>query len=73
LGHVRAGRSDATDPATTEALAARADDPHDDTRAEAILGLARLRDPRARALIERELSKPVHGSLIEVALAELDA
>ena len=59
--------SDATDAATIEALAARTDDPDDDTRAEAILGLARRRDPRARALIDRELSKPVHGSLIEDA------
>lgn len=65
--------SEARDPATTEALAARTDDPHDDTRAEGILGLARRHDPRARSLIERELSLPVHGSLIERALEELEA
>jgi HEAT repeat protein len=65
--------SQARDPATTEALAARTDDPHDDTRAEGILGLARRRDPRARSLIERELALPVHGSLIERALEELEA
>jgi HEAT repeat protein len=65
--------SDAADGATIEALAARADDPHDDTRAEGILGLARRHDPRARARVERELDRPVHGALIERALAELDA
>lgn len=64
--------SEARDPTTTEALAARTDDPHDDTSAEGILGLARRRDPRARSLIERELSRPVHGSLIERALEELE-
>jgi HEAT repeat protein len=65
--------SDARDPATTEALAARTDDPHDDTRAEGIFGLARRHDPRARSLIERELSRPVHGEKIEEALEELEA
>jgi HEAT repeat protein len=56
--------SDARDAATTEALAARSADPHDDTRAEAILGLARRHDPGARRLIERERSLPIYGSLI---------
>lgn len=65
--------SEARDPATTEALAARTNDPHDDTRAEGIFGLARRHDPRARPLIERELSRPVHGELIERALEELEA
>ena len=65
--------SEAKDPATTEALAARTDDPHDDTRAEGILGLARRHDPRTRPLIERELALPVHGSLIERAHEELEA
>jgi HEAT repeat protein len=64
--------SEASDHATTEALAARTDDPHDDTRAEAILGLARRHHPRTRSLIERELARPVHGSLIERALDELE-
>jgi HEAT repeat protein len=65
--------SDARDLATIEALAARTDDPHDDTRAEGIFGLARRHDPRARPLIERELSRPVHGEKIEMALEELEA
>jgi HEAT repeat protein len=64
--------SDAEDAATTGALAARTDDLHDDTRAEAIFGLARRHDPRARGLIEREMSRPVHGTLIERALEEFD-
>lgn len=65
--------SGADDEATIEALAARTDDPHEDTRAEAILGLARRHDPRARALVDRELAMPVHGSLIEEARDLLDA
>ena len=66
-------QSEAKDSATTEALAARTDDPHDDTRAEGIFGLARRHDPRARPLIERELALPIHGELIERALEELEA
>jgi HEAT repeat protein len=65
--------SDATDNATVEALAARADDPDEDARAEGIYGLARRKDPRARAFIERELARPEHGSLIERAAVELEA
>jgi HEAT repeat protein len=64
-------QSDATDSATIEALAARADDPDDDTRAEAIFGLARRKDRRARALVERELARPDHGSLVEEAAEKL--
>lgn len=44
-----------------------------DTRAEGIFGLARRHDPRARPLIEHELSRPVHSALIERALEELEA
>ena len=64
--------SDASDAATIEALAARTDDPHDDTRAEGIFGLARRHDARARPLIDGELARPVHGELIERALDEFD-
>jgi HEAT repeat protein len=65
--------SDARDDSTIEALAARVDDVDDDTRAEGIFGLARRQDPRARALVERELRRPVHGSLIDRALEELNS
>jgi HEAT repeat protein len=65
--------SDARDAATIDALVVRVDDGDDDTRAEAILGLARRRDPRARALVERELRRPVHGELIERAFDELNS
>jgi HEAT repeat protein len=63
--------SDAGDPATLQALAARSEDPHDDTRAEAIYGLVRRGDPRARALVDRELARPTYGALIERARDEL--
>jgi HEAT repeat protein len=66
-------QSDASDSPTIEALAARVDNADDDTRAEGIFGLARRRDPRARALVERELRRPVHGELIERALEELNS
>lgn len=56
-----------------DALLARANDPDGDARAEAIYGLARRGDPRARALIERERSRPVVGSLILRALDELNS
>ncbi len=61
------GQSDATDSATIEALFARTDDPHYDTRCEAILGLAMRHDPRARSLVDRELARPMVGALIEEA------
>lgn len=59
--------SDAKDVATVAALAARTDDQDDDTRAEAIYGLARRHDQRAMALIQGELDRPSHGKLIEDA------
>ncbi len=62
----------AVDDATIEALAARSDDPHDDTRAEAIYGLAVRGDPRARALIDREPTHPERPRLIEEARQALD-
>lgn len=63
--------SDLTDEDTLSSLAARTDDPHDDTRAEAIYGLARRRDPRADGLIERELNSSKVGALILRARDEL--
>jgi HEAT repeat protein len=65
--------SDASDGPTMEALAARVDDADDDTRAEGILGLARRRDARAHALVEREMRRPFHGELIERAVEELNS
>jgi HEAT repeat protein len=64
--------SEADDVQTRDALAERADDPDDDTRAEGIFGLARRRDPRARMLVDRELRRPYVGALIERAREELD-
>jgi hypothetical protein len=64
--------SDADDVPTREALTAPVDDPHDDTRAEGIYGLARRRDPGRERQIEREHARPTHGSLIDRALEELE-
>lgn len=63
--------SDLADEDTLRSLAGRTDDPHDDTRAEAIYGLARRRDPRADGLIKRELTKPKVGALVLRARDEL--
>ena len=62
----------AVDDATVEALVARVDDPHADTRAEAIYGLAVRGDPRARALIEHETALTGQGPLIDEARDALD-
>jgi hypothetical protein len=66
------GQSESTDPSVISALLARADDLDDDTRAEAILRLARARHASARRLIDREMEREAHGSLIDEALEELD-
>ena len=63
--------SDATDEKTRRVLLARSRDPDGDTRAEAIYGLARRRDPTARGLIERELASTQVGELILRARDEL--
>jgi hypothetical protein len=44
-------------PAVRDALAARLDDPHDDTRCEALLGLARRRDDRVLPVLHERLSR----------------
>lgn len=64
--------SDARDEVTVAALAARTDDPDEDTRAEGIGGLARRRDPRAQPLIEQELARPREGKRLEDVLDMLD-
>lgn len=55
-------------PDLRDALAARLDDPHDDTRAEAIMGLATRHDARAFPALQRALSAESVGTLeIEAA------
>jgi HEAT repeat protein len=44
-------------PALRDALAARLDDPHLDTRCEAVVGLAMRRDPRALSVLKQEIAK----------------
>lgn len=53
------------------ALWARVDDKHEETRFEAITGLCIRKDPRAKALIENELSKRENGTLLFEAITEL--
>ncbi|MBN2196110.1 MAG: HEAT repeat domain-containing protein [Polyangiaceae bacterium] len=56
--------------AIRDALAARLDDPHDETRAEAVEGLARRRDPRALPVLLLELERvPEWHHYIEAAEA----
>jgi HEAT repeat protein len=50
-------------PGLRDALVARLDDPHDDTRAEALAGLARRGDARANPAILRELTSGTVGRL----------
>lgn len=45
-------------PERRDALWARHDDPHEETRLEAMVGLARMRDHRALQLIQRSLETP---------------
>jgi HEAT repeat protein len=51
-------------PAIREALLARLDDLHGDTRCEAVRGLAERRDPRVRKALIRELERPDAGNLV---------
>ncbi len=53
------------------ALWARVNDKHEETRFEAITGLCIRKDPRAKALIENELSKGENGTLLFEAIIEL--
>lgn len=50
-------------PALREALVARLGDPHDDTRAEAIVGLAMRRDPRALPVLRQAIADRRCGTL----------
>jgi HEAT repeat protein len=49
--------SEIDDPALRDALIARLEDPHDDTRCEALLGLARRRDVRTLPVLKERLAK----------------
>jgi HEAT repeat protein len=49
--------SEVDEPEVRNALAARLDDPHDDTRCEALLGLARRRDTRALPVLHERLAR----------------
>ena len=55
------------DPETREALLARVEDPHYDTRCEAIWGLAFRHDERVRPYLLRELENPDAGNLVHEA------
>jgi HEAT repeat protein len=64
--------SDARDEVTVAALAARIDDPDEDTRAEGIGGLARRQDPRAESLLAREFARQREGTRLEQVLRMMD-
>ena len=55
-----------------EALWLRVDDKHEDTKFEAIVGLAKRKDKRIKEIIERELLNENHGSLLFEAIEELN-
>ncbi len=57
--------------AIRDALWARADDQDEDTRLEAVMGLARRKDPRVHAMINRELTTGEAGTLLFDAIITL--
>ncbi|MBX9792420.1 MAG: HEAT repeat domain-containing protein [Pirellulales bacterium] len=63
---------DSDTPEIRAGLAARLDDPYEDCCGEAMIGLARRRDPRAPAAVERELRLNPHSDFAAEA-AELIA
>jgi HEAT repeat protein len=64
-------QTDLDTPELREALAARLEDDHEDTRAEAALGLAVRKDPRALPIVRRELESESVGTLYVEAAAAL--
>lgn len=63
---------DADTPAIREALAARLDDPDDDTRSEALVGLARRKDPRCLPAIRKRIKEGCFSDLLVDAIQELN-
>lgn len=57
-------------PQLRQALLARTEDSDEETRGEAIVGLARRRDVRVVAVIERELCRPDVATLVVEAVRE---
>ena len=55
-----------------KALWLRVDDKHQDTRFEAVVGLAKRKDKRIKEIIERELLTENYGSLLFEAIEELN-
>jgi hypothetical protein len=64
-------RTGKNDPDIITALWNRTDDPHEETRFEAIVGLAVRKDARVKDIIKRELQAPAPGSLLFDAITEL--
>lgn len=60
-------------PKLRDALAARLDDPDDDVRAEAMVGLARRKDRRVVPALLRELENDCIGSLVLEAAELIEA
>ncbi len=62
---------DVDTPEIRRALVARLDDPDDDARAEAMVGLARRKDERVVAALKTELSSRCVGTLVVEAAEEI--
>jgi HEAT repeat protein len=62
---------DTDTPEIRETLIRRIADPHDDTRAEALMGLARRRDKRVVEPLRQELSSECVGTLVVEAAREI--
>lgn len=69
VGPAEEGDEDAVDTeALRNALAARLDDPHANTRNEALVGLAARRDPRVLPILQREIDRgPESPMVLEAA------
>lgn len=76
LSHIRdwatfyIGQSERNNKTIREALWARIKDKHQDTRFEAIVGLAKRKDSRINEIIKKELLEGEHGTLLFEAIIE---